>query len=338
MKKGLLAAALLLFAATMVSAQGNTEASSASTDSTAPKTYKVGISKLLPHPALDAVEKGAQDYLATTDLQITYDVQNANGDISTVNSIAQKFKDDKDDVVLGIATPSAQALANTFDTTPVVYAAVTDPVGAGLTAKNIAGVSDMNQVEDQMKLFVQIDPNVKTIGNVYTSSEANGVVQMEQAKAAAEKLGLGFVEVAVNNTSEVKMAAQSIIDRVDGVFVSTDNNVVSALASIDEVCTKAGKPFFACDPSSVSGTNFLVAWGCDYYKIGLKTGKTIEALIKGTDPKSIGDNGNQYMTEPDEIELWINLDEAKALGLTIDQELLDSASVIIENGEQKTKN
>lgn len=143
-------------------AQGSKEAPSGE------KVYKIGISKLLPHPALDAAEKGMMDYLATTDLKVTYDQQNANGDVGTAASIAQKFKSDKDDIVVGIATPSAQALANVFSETPVVFSAVTDPASAGLTATNVCGVSDANPVESQIKLLVDVT-GCKTIGNVYAS-------------------------------------------------------------------------------------------------------------------------------------------------------------------------
>ena len=128
------------------------------------------------------------DYLGKTDLKVTFDLQNANGDISTAASIAQKFKSDKDDIVVGIATPSAQALANVFPDIPVVFSAVTDPKSAGLTAANICGVSDANPVESQIQLLSTIT-GCKTVGNIYASGEANGVVLMEQAKAACMLIG-----------------------------------------------------------------------------------------------------------------------------------------------------
>jgi len=300
---------------------------------TGPRTYKVGVSKLLAHPALDAAEKGMMDYLATTDLAVTFDLQNANGDISTASSIAQKFKSDKVDVAVGIATPSAQALAQVFPVSssiPVIFSAVTDADEAGLVAANISGVSDKNPVEEQIKLLIDLT-GAKTIGNIYASGEANGVVLMEMAKAACEKLGVKFVSSAISNSSEVKMAAQSIIGRVDAIYIATDNAVISAIASVDDVTSKAGKVLFSADPSGIDGLEAMIAWGFDYYSIGVETGKVVEKVLKGT---AAGDIGTVYITDPTKFELWFNLDTAKKLGYTIPQSLQDGAAILIKNGQK----
>lgn len=299
-------------------------------------TILIGVSKLLSHAALDSVEEGMQEYLATTDINVRYDFQNANGDISTASSIAQQFKSEGADIVLGIGTASAQALANVFTDIPVLFAAVTDPQDAGLVAdnnapdpeSNVCGVSDMNPVEAQIKLLIDIT-GAKTIGNVYSSGEQNGIVLMEQAKAACEKLGVEFVEVAVTNSSEVMMATQSIIDRVDAVYIATDNNVISALSAIADVCDSAGKALFAADPSGVDGLPFLISWGFNYHSIGVEVGKLIERIVNGENPGSLG---TVFLTDPADFELWYNLDTAKKLGIEIPQEQVDSAKVIIENG------
>ncbi|NLK05904.1 MAG: ABC transporter substrate-binding protein [Spirochaetales bacterium] len=299
-------------------------------------TYKIGVSKLLAHPALDAAEKGMMDHLATTGLSVSYDLQNANGDISTASSIAQKFKSDKVSVAVGIATPSAQALAQVFpvsSSTSVVFSAVTDPAEAGLVAANIAGVSDMNPVEEQIKLLIDIT-GAKRIGNIYASGEANAVVLMELAKAACAKYGVEFVPSAISNSSEVKMAAQSIIDRVDAIYIATDNAVISALASVDDVTTKAGKVLFSADPSGVEGLNAMIAWGFDYYSIGVETGKVVEKILKGEKAGSIG---TVHITDPTKFELLFNLDTAAKLGYTIPQSLQDAAVVLIKDGKKITK-
>lgn len=297
----------------------------------------IGISKFLSHPALDAVETGIQDYLESVGKTVRYDFQNANADVSASAQIAQKFKADKVDIAVGIATPVAQALVNVFTDTPVVFSAVTDPLSAGLVTtyttpypENSTGVSDMNPVEAQIELLVRLT-GAKTIGNVYASGEANGVTLMEQAKAAAEKLGIGFVAAAVANTAEVKQAVQSIINRVDAIYIATDNTVISALPSVDDVAAKAGVPLMTADPSNVEGLNFLVAWGFDYYKIGLATGKIIAQLLDGKKP---GEIGTVFLTDPEDFELWFNLDMAKKLGITISEELLASAAVLYENGKK----
>ena len=219
MKKLALTVLLILSALTFVFANGSSE--SAAADDGA---IKIGISKLMSHPALDATEQGCMDYLNSTGLNVVFENQNANGDISTSASIAQQFKSSGCDIVLGIATTTAQALANVFTDIPVVFAAVTDPVDAGLVPSmegssdtNVCGVSDMNPVEEQIRLLVDIT-GAKTIGNIYASGEANGVTLMEQAKAACEAIGVDFVEVAISNSSEVRQAAQSIVDRVDAAL------------------------------------------------------------------------------------------------------------------------
>ena len=325
-RRSLLTLALVLLLTLSIFAAGQTEAKSSA-------TYKIGVSKLLPHPALDAAEKGLMDHLATTGLSVSFDLQNANGDISTASSIAQKFKSDKVDVAVGIATPSAQALAQVFPVssgTPVVFSAVTDADEAGLVAANIAGVSDKNPVDEQIKLLIDIT-GAKRIGNIYASGEANGVVLMEMAKAACQKYGVEFVTTAISNSSEVKMAAQSIIDRVDAIYIATDNAVISALASVDDVTTKANKVLFSADPSGIEGLNAMIAWGFDYYSIGIETGKVIERILKGEEAGSIG---TVYITDPTKFELWFNLGTAKKLGYTIPQSLQDGAAVLIKDGKK----
>lgn len=303
-------------------------------------SIKIGVSKLMAHAALDAVEEGMVEYLDSTGLSVSYDFQNAQGDISTSASIAQKFKDDGDDIVVGIATPTAQALVNVFQDRPVLFAAVTDPVDAGLVSTyepssdtNVAGVSDMNPVESQIKMLMDIT-GAKVIGNIYASGEANGVTLMNQAKAAVEKLGGEFVSASVANTAEVMMATQSIIDRVDAVYIATDNTVISALSAVADVADDAGKPLFAADPSGVFGLEFLIAWGFDYHSIGIELGKAIEKIINGTPS---GEIGTVFLTDPADFELWFNLDNAKKLGITIPEEMLESAAVIVENGEMVRK-
>lgn len=297
----------------------------------------IGVSKFLAHPALDAVEVGMQDYLKSVGKSVRFDFQNANADVSASAQIAQKFKSDRVDMAVGIATPVAQALVNVLGDRPVIFSAVTDPLGAGLVttyttpyAEHVTGVSDMNPVEAQIELLVRIT-GAKTIGNVYASGEANGVTLMEQAKAACEKLGVNFVAAAVANTSEVMQATQSIIGRVDALYIATDNTVISALPSVDDVAKKASVALMAADPSNVEGTDFLVAWGFDYYKIGLATGEIIAQLLDG---KKAGEIGTVFLTDPSDFELWFNLDVAKKLGITIPADLQATAAVVIKDGKK----
>ncbi len=300
---------------------------------------KIGISKIIAHPALDASEQGIKDYLAKHGIDAEYDVQNANGDVATSAQIAQKFKDEKKNVVVGIATPTAQSLVNTFPASsgvPIVFAAVTDPVDAGLVdswkgnaSSNVCGVSDITPVEEQIKIFSELT-GAKTIGNIYASGEANGVALKNMVQAACDKYGLKLVTSSVANTAEVKNAAQTIADRIDGMYIAPDNTVISALAAVSEVMAQKNKPLFVADPSNADDLDCLIGWGFDYYSIGLEAGAMIEKILKGTNPGTLG---SVKLTDPSKFELHINLDVAKKLGINVPDNLKKSATVIKENGK-----
>ncbi len=294
-------------------------------------TFKVGVSKIVAHPALDAIEQGMKDYLEEQGFKVVYDVQNANGDISAAASIAQKFKADKADLVVGIATPVAQALANVFDTTPVIFGGVTDPLAAGLVptyepnSGNVGGASDKNPVYDQVKTFAEIT-GIQSIGIIYSSGEANGVQLKDMVEEAASRLGLGFSASGISNSSEVKSAALALAPRVDGIYVGTDNTVVSAITGISDVAAQAGIPLFTADPTSAEGLDYFMVWGFNYYVHGRKTGEAVAEVLSGR--KSAGEVGTLFSTDPKEFELWFNLDVADKLGIEIPQEYLDAAVVL----------
>ncbi len=289
----------------------------------------IGISKIVAHPALDAVEQGIQDELAEQGfVDVEYDLQNANGEITTAASIATKFKSSGVTVAVGIATPTAQALINGLKDIPVVYSAVTDPVAAGMITsfdkgeKGVAGVSDLTPVKEQIMMLQRIT-GLKSLGHIYSSGEANAVILAEMAEKACAELGIEFVVSTVTNSSEVKQAAQAIINKVDGIYVSTDNTVVSALASLADVAMKAGVPIMSADPSSTEGSDVLIAWGFDYYKVGRATGRVVADILNG---KSTEDMPTVFMTDPSDINLVINVDVAEKLGITIPADLLEIAS------------
>ena len=289
----------------------------------------IGISKIVAHPALDSIEQGIQDELADQGFtDIVYDLQNANGEITTAASIATKFKSSGVAVAVGIATPTAQALINSLKDIPVVYSAVTDPVAAGVISsfdtgeKGVACVSDLTPVKEQIMMLQRIT-GLKSLGHIYSSGEANAVILAEMAEKACAELGIKFVVSTVTNSSEVKQAAQAIINKVDGIYVSTDNTVVSALASITDVAMKAGVPIMSADPSSTEGSDVLIAWGFDYYKVGRATGRVVADILNG---KSTEDMPTVFMTDPSDTNLVINLDVAEKLGITIPADLLEIAN------------
>ena len=320
MKKFIVLALVVIAAAlTAVFAQGSPEFDG---------RLQVGISKLMVHPALDSIEQGIKDYLADNNIDAVYETQTANGEISTAASIAQLFQTEGKDIVVGIATPTAQALANVFTDTPVVFATVTDPESAGLTGlPNVCGTSDMVPVKEQLRLIEEVT-DAKTLGMVYTSSEANGITLMEAMKAACEEAGVELVTASVSNSSEVMMAAQSIIDRVDAMYVSTDNTVISAISALSEVCSDNNVPLFSADTTSSFGTEVLLAGGFDYYQSGRLTGEVIKRILDGEKPEDIG---TLYL---ENLEIYVNLDTADKLGIEIPADILESASYVIKDGAE----
>ncbi len=297
----------------------------------------IGISKFVQHPALDGVEQGIQDELEALGWDnITYDLQNANADANTSAQIATKFKSDRVDLAVGIATPTAQALVKAIDDIPIIYSAVTDPVSAGLVdsldkgGENVTGYSDMTPVQAQLE-FLTSYVDVDALGHVYTSGETNAVVLANMAKDVCEDMGIEFIEATVANSAEVKQAAQSIAGRVDAFYVSTDNTVVSALSSLTDVAMNAGVPVMSADPSSAETYDIFAALGFDYYKHGRATGRLIDRVLKGESTESIP---AQFMNDPSDVDqLHINLDVAEELGIDVPQSVVDRANMIVQDGE-----
>ena len=305
----------------------------------APKKVLIGVSKIVSHPALDAVVKGLQDELAAERINAEYDLQNANGDINAASSIANKFQSEKVTLAVGVATPTSQSLVNTLKGIPVVFTAVTDPVKAGLVAslkkgdRNVTGVSDMTPVKQQIELLLRIK-KIKRLGHIYTSSEENAVVLAGIVKQACKELGIEYVETTVSKSAEVKQAVQAIIRRVDALYISTDNTVVSAMSAVADVAMKAKVPIMSADPSSAENYPVLAAWGFDYYKMGRVTGKLVAEILKGKKPEQIP---TRFMTKTSDIDLLINLDVARKLGLTFPRDIVKSANKIVQNGKLTKK-
>ena len=309
--------------------------------SCAPKSAKlIGIAKFVSHPALDAIEKGIQDELADSKPDYKIDLQNANADMNTAAQIAQHFKQEKVALAVGIATPTAQALANQIKDRPVIYAAVTDPVAAGLVASmdkggaNITGTSDMTPVREQLDLLRSLKPSVKRIGNIYASGEANSVVIASIVKAYCQENGLEYVETTITNSSEARQALLSIADRIDALYLGNDNTVFSALSGIADVALEKKIPVVTADPSSAETIPVLAALGYDYYRMGVATGKIIVRVLNGEKTENIP---AFLPKESQDMSFVLNLDTAKQLGLTVDQSVIDKAKVVISDGQLTRK-
>lgn len=309
-------------------------------DSVNEKLPTVGIAKLLAHPALNSVEKGIQDELAAKGIKVNYDLQNANADMNIATSIANKFKSDGANIVVGIGTPMAIALLNTLPNTPIVFAAISDPVAAHLVpskekgGKNITGVSDAVDIESQINTYRSIMP-FERLGMIYTSSEDNSVVMHRVTKEVCEKLGIKLVSQPITNISEIKQAAESLIGRVDAFYVVTDNNVCSSLNSITATAAANNLPVFSADPSSsLQFGGVLYTSGADYYVVGRLAGQQIIDILNG---KKTEDIPTRYMKGAKETQIIIDNDVVKALGVTISQDLISENTIFLENGKEVKK-
>lgn len=323
-----LALVLLLAVAGVVAGCGgdsDTESSPSATADAAGQAYTIGISQIVTHPALDATVQGFQDALAEAGFtNVTYDLQNAEGDMATTASIAQKFAGDDLDLILGVATPTAQALAKAITDRPVLFTAVTDPVGAGLVddpeapSANVTGVSDMQPVKPILELVQTFRPDAKAVGMVYNAGESNSVFLVEQAEKDAASMGLTIVKAPAGTSAEVQAAAQSLIGRADAIMVIGDNTAVSALESIIKVAEQNQMPLVAGDPDSVK-RGAVASYGFDYYDLGKQTGAMAAQVLGGT---PIADIPVEFAAN---LQLSVNEKAAAAQGVTLPQDLIDEA-------------
>ncbi len=300
---------------------------------------KIGIAKIVQHQALDDIEKGVIDAIKDAGIDATYDLQNANGDVGTAAQIANQYKAEKVDVAVGIATPVAVALATTLKKIPVVFGTVTDPLGAGLVStlehgeRNVTGMSDAIPTEQHIKLFKEV-AGIKTLGYIYTSSEDNSSSALALVKKGCEEAGIKLITQSITKSDEVKQAAQSLVNRVDGIYLSTDNTVFSAIASLVDVFGKAKKPIFSGDVTAAKEGGIFMASGFNYYKAGRATGEMVVKILNGAKPSELP---VRFMTDPSDTDFLIDLDAAKNCNITLDKKYLDTANMIIQNGKLTTK-
>ncbi len=307
------------------SSDSGASASSSPTGGSPTDPYTIGVTQIVSHPALDAAVAGFKQGLTEAGYtNVTYDVQNAQGDMATASSIAQKFASDKPDLVLGVATPTSQAVVKALTDTPIVFTAVTDPVGAGLVSNaeapdaNVTGVSDMLPMGPTLELIKQVVPDVKTLGVIYNAGEANSAFLVAEQKKAAEAANLTVVEATASTSSEVKAAADSLVGRVDAISVLTDNTVVSALESVVKVAQDNDIPLFAGDTDSVK-RGAIAAYAFDYADLGVQAGHMAADILAG---KAVKDIPVQYA---ENLQLSINEKAAQDSGVTLPADVVAKA-------------
>jgi len=307
-------------------------------------TYKIGINQLATHPALDAASEGFQDALTAavnaTGETVSYDEQNAAGEPTIAATIAQSFVSQGVDLILAIATDSAQASALAVNGTdiPVVFNSVTNPVVAGIVNNwtvpggQVTGVSDIAPVEPQLELIIAILEDVannltlETLGVIYNPGEANSVYQVDVQLVeaiAALNLTIDVEKSTVTSTSEVQAATEALVGQVDAIWVPTDNTVVTAFETVVGVCEENGIPLFAADTSTVE-RGALGCWGMNYYDVGYSSGlMAAEILLEGADPATM-----PIQIAPANL-LYVYPEEAARQGVTIPQSIIDMADVVV---------
>jgi putative ABC transport system substrate-binding protein len=298
------------------------------------KIFSVSVNQFVEHPSLDAVLKGFQDSQKAQGVEATYAVHNAQANMATANQIAAQIAGENPDLVLAIATPSAQACALAIKKspalakTPLLFTAITDPVGAGLVDNlekpggNITGVSDMLPVDKHMAMLRQFYPKLKKLGMIYNAGEANSKTTVAMVQAEGAKVGFEVVEATVAKTSDVYQAAKSLVGKVDAVYLPTDNTVVAALESVIKVCEEEKMPLFSADVNSVQrGT--VAALAFDYYQHGYQTGLMAKRLL--IDSASPAETPVETQKE---LVLHLNLKAAAKMGVSVPEEVRKAADKI----------
>ena len=287
-------------------------------------TVRVGIIQPMEHESLDAAREGFIQALADNGYKdgetMVLDFQNAQGDNSNLLTISQRFVSDDCDLVLAIGTGAAQSIASQTSEIPILITAVTDPVDAGLVESNevpgtnVTGTNDMNPIREQLELIPEILPDVETVGLLYTSSEDNSVLQIEQVKDVLDEMGIGYVEQTVTSSNDVQQAAQSIVTKCDALYIPTDNNLAASAALVGSVAAEAKIPAFWGE-GNAAAEGGLASLGLDYYNLGYQTGEMAIEVLNGADPAEMPIQSQK------DYSYTISKSMAEAIGIEIPEEL-----------------
>ena len=302
-----------------------------STNST--EKVKIGVLQFVTHDSLDEIYKGIKAGLEeggyTTTENLSIDFMNAEGDQSQVQTMSKKLVDNGNELLIGIATPAAQGLANATTELPIIMGAVTDPVGANLVTDlknpggNITGVSDQTPVADTVSLIKEITPDAKTIGVLYSSNEDNSKIQVAEFKAAAEEAGYTVLEYAVASSNELASTVEVASSKVDALFTPVDNTVASAFSTVVSVANKSKTPIFTSVEDMVEGGG-IASVTLSQYDLRVATGKMTAKILDGANP---ADTPVQIFNEGTVV---VNQKVAKELGITLSDDVINQASKVIE--------
>lgn len=298
----------------------------------ADKIKHVAITAIVEHPSLDQIRDGVKDELIDNGYKLnenlTVQYKSAQGSSATAAQIARQFVSAKPDAIVAIATPSAQATAAATKQIPVIFAGITDPVAAKLiknwqpTGTNITGVSDYQEIIPQIDFMKKIVPNVKSVGYIYSPSEINSTVVLKNLQIHLSKQNISLVAIPAQRTADISTAANTLKGKVDLIYTTTDNNVVSAYESLVKFANENKIPLLASFPDAIE-RGAVAAYGMSYYDVGRQSGKLVVRILKGEKPGSIAPELGQT------LRLVINTDAAKKQGVNLSPEIIQSAYKII---------
>lgn len=294
----------------------------------------IGIVQIVEHPSLNTIKesivKQLQDKGFKDGENISIDYQNAQGDQSTLKTIVTKFVNNKYDLIIAIATPSAQAAVTQTKDIPVLFAACADPLGSGIVTNlekpggNVTGTSNAVSAEKIMELAKRITPDFKKIGALYNSSETNTTSVIRNLKDYANKNNLTIVEATITSSSEVQQAVSSLVEKVDIIFSPNDNTVASAMPLVAQIANNAKIPVYVAADSMVKDGG-LATYGIDYTVLGKETADMAVEILKGKKPGDI-----PVMTMSD-MKIYVNKDTAKAIGISLPDDVLKEAAQVFGN-------
>ena len=281
------------------------------------KVYKIGVSQIVDHPALNAAKQGFKDALAKAGIKADYDDKIANNEMSNQTLIMQQFSSDKKDLVYAITTPTAQAAKNQVDKNiPVVFASVTDPKSAGLVGiSNVTGTSGAAPVEENLKLMKELFPKAKNIGIIYNSSEQNSVSEVNNLKRLAPKYGFNVVDKSVTNGTELVSAANLVVKQADLLYAIQDNTVASYISAILDIFNREKKPIFGTN-NIYSNAGGFISQGTTDYDIGYRSGEIAAQILKG------GKKPNEIPIENvKDLKIEVNKQNMELLGIKIPESI-----------------
>lgn len=303
-------------------------------DSAGKEVLKIGILQLVEHPALDASREGfltaMKDlgYIEGTNFQVEY--LNAQGDQSNLIPMAKKLIAGNPQLILAIATPPLQVLASETTQIPILMTAITDPVAANVVKSmekpgtNATGTSNQGPVKEQLEMMKQIFPDATRLGVIYNSGEVNSQVQVKRVKEHYQAAGFTeIIEASVASTSEIMLAGQSLLGKVDMIYVPNDNTVASAFDSLVSITEQNKMPLFTSDENMLKSGG-IATLGIDYFQLGYQTGDMAKRILAGESPSEMA---IELQKSP---KLSVNLAYAEKIGVTLDPKLLERADNIFK--------